>query len=144
MNKNILDYLKTQRLGVLAVEMLDGSPHGATVHFANSEDPFIFFFETNREYKKSEALFGRDESRATFVVGVDENNLITFQLDGIVRLVKEEEMELYKDVYLEKFPNKAKKIGDPKVVHFIFTPTWWRYTDWTKKGESIVLTSDGK
>jgi len=38
-DKKILDYLKDQRVGVLAVEMLDGSPHGATVHFAHTEDP---------------------------------------------------------------------------------------------------------
>lgn len=78
MNKDILNYIKSQRVGILAVEMLDGSPHGATVHFANTENPLQFFFETYREYRKAEALFGRDVSRATFVIGSDERDCLTF------------------------------------------------------------------
>ena len=79
MRKAILDFLKTERTGVLAVEMLDGSPHGATVHFANCEGPFVFYFETNRDYRKSEALLGRPKSRASFVIGIDENIMKTLQ-----------------------------------------------------------------
>src|SRR3989344_5677908 len=136
MNQEILDYIKSQRVGVLSVEMLDGSPHGATVHFANTENPLQFFFETYREYRKAEALFGRDITRASFVIGSDENNMKTLQLDGEVRLIKNE------DIYLGKFPEKKEKSKEPKVVFFTFIPKWWRFTDWTKPEGKIILTSD--
>ena len=50
MDNSVIEYLKTQRVGVLAVEMPDGSPHAATVHFAHTESPLVFYFETNRDY----------------------------------------------------------------------------------------------
>ena len=139
--QDIFDYVKTQRVGVLAVEMLDGSPHAATVHFAHNENPFIFFFETNREYRKSEALFGRDVTRASFVIGSDEIVMKTLQLDGTAQLLKENEKAMFEEVYLGKFPNKIKKMGDPSAVFFTFIPTWWRFTDWTRPEGKLILNS---
>ncbi len=143
MPKEILGYLNTQRVGVIALEMLDGSPHGATVHFTHSENPFVFYFETYREYRKCEALFGKDKSRATFVVGVNETDMKTLQLDGIVELIKPEEKEVYDKFYFDKFPEKLEKSKDPKFVFFKFTPTWWRFTDWkTPNGKLILCSTD--
>ncbi|MDQ3076051.1 MAG: pyridoxamine 5'-phosphate oxidase family protein [bacterium] len=141
MQPQILDYVKTQRIGVLAVEMLDGSPHAATVHFAHAENPLVFYFETYKEYRKAEALFGRDSSRASFVIGSDENNMKTLQIDGTVALIKPEEKLAYDSVYFGKFPNKFEKSKDPKFVFFKFTPTWWRFTDWTTPEGKVILTS---
>ena len=42
MPEEINQYLKDNNIGVLAVEMPDGSHHGATVHFAHSTTPFFF------------------------------------------------------------------------------------------------------
>ena len=85
MPPEILEYIASQRVGVLAVEMLDGAPHGATVHFAHSEKPLTFLFETYREYRKAEPLFGRECTRASLVIGFDERNMKTLQMDGVVR-----------------------------------------------------------
>ena len=142
MKSEILEFLKTQNVCVLAVEMLDGAPHAATVHFAHAEDPFVFFFETNRDYRKAEALFGRETSRASMVVGTDENTTKTFQLDGTIRLLRDDEKESYETIYLGKFPGKSKKINDPKVVRFVFTPTWWRFTDFKGSEGKLILTSE--
>ena len=144
-NKEIRDYIASQRVGVLAVEMLDGSPHAATVHLAHSENPLQFFFETSREYRKCEALFGRESTRASLVIGSDEGNLKTLQLDGVVRLLNKEvsERERFSKVYLEKFPNKKEKIRtDPKVVLFTFLPSWWRFTDWTRPEGKLIVSSE--
>ncbi len=104
MHPDIFAFLEKQRVSVLAVEMPDGSPHAATVHFAYSQNPFLFIFETYREYRKSEALFGREESRASLVVGFQEGKASkTFQLDGVVRLLSESELDL-RAKYLQKFP----------------------------------------
>ncbi len=145
MKKEIIDFIQSQRICVLAVEMLDGSPHGATVHFAYDSNTDIFFFETFREYRKSEALFGREITRATLVIGVDETNMRTLQLDGEVKLVSiGKEKELFDEVYFSKFPNKKEKALDPKLVFFSFKPTWWRFTDWTNPQGKVILTSTDK
>ncbi|HEV8601626.1 MAG TPA: pyridoxamine 5'-phosphate oxidase family protein [Patescibacteria group bacterium] len=141
MNQEILDYIKSQRIAVLAVEMMDGSPHAATVHFANTEDPLVFYFETHRDYRKSEPLYGRETTRASLVIGFDESNVKTLQLDGEVRLLKKEEKKIFDEVYLGKFPQKKDKAVDLKAVMFCFIPSWWRFTDWTKPGGKIILSS---
>ncbi len=142
MNQEILDFIKSQRIGVLAVEMLDGAPHAATVHFAHRDSPFQFFFETCREYRKCEPLFGRDRSRASLVIGCDESNMRTLQLDGEVSLVtSQDDKEIFDQIYFGKFPKKKEKAEDPKYVFFSFTPSWWRFTDWTKPEGKIIITS---
>ncbi|MBP6884261.1 MAG: pyridoxamine 5'-phosphate oxidase family protein [Candidatus Pacebacteria bacterium] len=141
MNPEILDFLNTQRVSALAIEMLDGSPHVATVHFTHTENPFLFYFETYREYRKAEALFGRDASRASLVIGFGESVMKTFQLDGEVRLLRDDEREHFDSVYFQKFPERKEKSKDPKFVCFVFEPKWWRYTDWTKPTGKFVLTS---
>ena len=144
MQKEIIEYINTQRVGVLAVEMLDGAPHGATVHFAFDEKNTIFYFETYREYKKAEALFGRDISRASFVIGTSEDTKITLQIDGEVALIKEEERANYHTIYFNKFPKKIEKSKDPKFVSFKFTPKWWRFTDWTNPNGKLIINSNEK
>ncbi|HTR19136.1 MAG TPA: pyridoxamine 5'-phosphate oxidase family protein [Candidatus Paceibacterota bacterium] len=139
MTPEILEYLKGQRVGVFAIEMLDGSPHAATVHFANT-DELVFIFETEKGYRKTEALVGREISRASMVVGSNESEMKTLQLDGTAQLLADEKLKM---VYLAKFPKKQGKLHDPNAVMFMFTPTWWRFTDWTAPEGKIVVTSDG-
>jgi uncharacterized protein YhbP (UPF0306 family) len=145
MQQDILNYLKTQRICVLSVEMMDGSPHAATVHFAHNESPLLLMFMTDRQYRKSEPLHGREKSRASVVVGVDESNMKTLQMDGEVRLLKDDEIELFKNVYLEKFPKKIQGSAEPGAVIFGFFPSWWRFTDWTDKSQGkVILSSQDK
>lgn len=138
----LLDYLKDKRVGVLAVEMRDGTPHAATVHFALASEPPVFVFETSRRYRKAEPLL-EGATRASFVVGFSEEPpQKTLQLDGEARLLTEAESAL-KDAYLAKFPEKAAKAGDPDNVFFLFAPTWWRFTDWADPRGKTVYLSDG-
>ncbi|MBI5470157.1 pyridoxamine 5'-phosphate oxidase family protein [Candidatus Kaiserbacteria bacterium] len=140
MNQEILAYLKSQRVGVFAIEMLDGSPHAATVHYANTDGP-VFIFETDRVYRKSEPLLARKESRASMVVGSNEGDMKTLQLDGIASMIAEDSPLL--ETYFAKFPEKKAKYAPPKSLFFTFTPTWWRFTDWTKpKGKTIATSND--
>lgn len=142
MNKAILDFVKKQRAAVLAVEMMDGSPHAATVHFANSDNPLVFYFETNKTYRKSEALFGREKTRASLVVGTTEEEMKTLQLDGVVELLKDEDADKYVSIYLGKFPEKKEKSKGPEFVRFTFTPTWWRFTDFTAPTGKTIISSE--
>lgn len=141
MQKEIIDYIENQHVGVLAVEMLDGSPHAATVHFASKNNPLIFFFETCKDYRKNEPLSGKETTRASFVIGFDETNMKTLQLDGIARLIKTDEQEEFDLVYYGKFPHKKGKFYGSPAVFFRFEPTWWRFTDWTRPEGKLIITS---
>lgn len=141
MDQRIVDYLKTQRIAVIAVEMPDGSPHAATVHFAHSENPLVFYFETNRSYRKSEPLLKNKSTKASLVIGFDEKKPKTFQLDGEVQLVKPEEEETFTKIYLGKFKEKKKKLEDTSFIHFTFIPKWWRFSDFTDPEGKLILTS---
>lgn len=130
--------LDQQTTGVLAVKMLDGSPHGATVHFAYQSDTFKFIFLTTPTYRKLEPLRVGD-TPATFVVGTTEEFNKTLQLDGIAKLEDTQEL---RDIYFTKFPKKLDK--HPDDVLFTFTPTWWRFTDWTVPEGKTIWNSDGE
>ncbi len=142
MKPEIIEYINTQRICVLAVEMLDGSPHAATVHFAHQSEPSVFYFETSKTYRKCEPLFGRAESRASVVIGSDENNMKTLQMDGVVKIVSGKEKENFDKVYFGKFPNKIAKSYGFENVYFSFSPTWWRFTDWTGPNGKVILYSE--
>lgn len=142
MKKEIIDFIQSQRVCVLAVEMLDGSPHASTVHFAYDEKTDTFFFETNRAYRKYEPLSGREITRASIVIGTDESNMKTLQLDGeVTSIVEGIEKEVFSEIYFSKFPNKQAKASDPALVFFSFKTTWWRFTDWTQPQGKVILTS---
>ena len=143
MPEEVIDFINSQFLSVLSVEMMDGSPHGATVHFAFSNSPLLFLFETHRSYRKCEALFGRPASRASLVIGFNENNRKTLQMDGEVRLMEEDsERIMFNRIYFKKFPKKKEKYQDSSFVFFSFTPLWWRYTDWEHPGGKRILSSE--
>lgn len=138
MNQVILDYIKSQRVGVLAVEMLDGTPHGSTVHFAHVENPLTFIFLSTPTYRKLEPL-RKGETAASFVIGTGEDVMKTLQMDGQATLAGTEEL---RKIYFTKFPEKLDK--HPEDIFFVFTPAWWRYTDWTLPEGKTIFTSDGK
>ena len=141
MHPEAMAFLGQNRVCVIAIEMPDGAPHAATVHYAHADGP-VLLFETDRKYRKAEALFGRPVSRASISVGFEEGqNSKTLQMDGEASLIPNSD-PLIQDVYLVKFPEKAKKIDGPDVIFFKFKPTWWRFTDWSKPKGKTVLASN--
>lgn len=140
MNQEILDFIKSQRISVLAVEMGDGTPHAASLGFSHLESPLLFFFETLRNSRKGEVISTNKTTKASMVIGFSENPMKTLQLDGSVSTVDEKEKI---QSYLEKFPQKKDKLANKnEIVFFQFTPNWWRYTDWTKPEGKLVLSSE--
>lgn len=140
--KHVIEYINPQRVSVLSLEMLDGSPYGSTVHFAYDPESNVFLFETSLGYKKSEVLLGKEKTRASLVIGVDESNMKTLQIDGESRLLKDDEKDLFDKVYFAKFPDKKEKNYGKPVVLFLFTPTWWRFTDWTGPDGKVIIGTD--
>ena len=142
MNKEVVTFLRTQRVGVLAVLMPNGKPHAASLHFAHCEGPFVFFFETQKSYQKAEPLLAQEKTNASFVVGVDDSNMKTVQLDGTISIITDEEKELFESTYYTKFPEKMQSKGDAGALFFKFVPDFWKFTDWTRPEGKFVLKSE--
>ncbi len=140
MREEILNYLTTQRVGVLAVEMLDGSPHAATVHFAHTINPFEFIFLTERGYRKFETLLKKNEARASLVIGTQDGEMKTVQMDGV--LIETSTTD-HQKIYRDKFTEKDLTNLDDNDVFVVFKPTWWRYTEWSPSGEKTIFNQDG-
>ncbi len=140
MNEEALTYLTTQRVGVLAVEMPDGSPHVATVHFAHTTNPLEFIFLTERGYRKFEPLLQKKEVRSALVIGTQDGEMKTVQMNGILTETNDtNHIKIYCDKFIEKdFTNL-----DDNDVFVVFKPTWWRYTVWTLPEGKTVFNSDG-
>src|SRR6185436_6280127 len=140
MHPEALEFLGKNRVCVIAIEMPDGAPHAATVHYAHADGP-VLLFETDRKYRKAEALMAKPVSRASISVGFDEGpNSKTLQMDGEASLIDKND-PMISNVYLAKFPEKVKKTDAPDAIFFRFKPIWWRYTDWSKPRGKTVFTS---
>jgi uncharacterized protein YhbP (UPF0306 family) len=140
MNEQILNFIKSKRVGVLAVQMPDGSPHAATIHFAYEEEPLVFLFETSPETKKASVFKIKQETEASFVIGTDAADTKTLQMNGIAKAVTLVEKENFEEKYFGRFPEKKGKHANQ--FSFIFTPTWWRFTDWNTPEGKKILSSD--
>lgn len=132
----VLEFLKTQRIGVLAIAMPDGTPHGSTLHFACVEKPLSFVFLSAPDSEKIETL-KKAPTPASFVVGVNEEVMKTVQMRGVAQLA---DTESIRRAYFETFPEKLNK--HPDSIFFTFIPTWWRFTDWTHPEGKKIYTSD--
>lgn len=143
MNETILNYIASQKIGVISVAMSDGSPHSSTVHFAHmetaSQDLPSILIMTDRSYKKCEPIITNGKTPASFVIGFDESEMKTLQMDGHINFADEDMVKL---PYFTKFPDKRKFYQEPNSVFLIFTPTWWRYTDFNAQDGNKIISSD--
>lgn len=133
MNDIVAKYLDAERVGVLAMESEDGSPHGAVVHFACNVEPLEILIGTSVKTKKGMIIHNRGEVRASFVVGTDEERMVTFQANGVVRVVESGGNEDWEKKYLGKFPEKEARVISPESLRLVFVPSWWRWSDMKNK-----------
>lgn len=140
MNENILNYIKSQRIAVLGVQKLDGAPHSATVHFGQTEDPLQFIILTARDSKKCESIVANGKCKASLVLGTSEEAMKTLQLEGDLEFTEDESII---NTYFTKFPEKREKFTPGGHDAFLlFTPTWWKYSDYTVAPDQRITESE--
>ncbi len=141
MQAEILSYLNTQSVGVLALERTDGSPHAAVLHYVYSTTLNALLFETHKDSRKADLLISKNTTRASFVLGTDESTKTILQIDGVVHVLTQEERVIFEQEYIGKFQKKAEKVKDENIICFKFIPTWWRFIDWSSPEGKKVLAS---
>jgi len=140
MHEEMMEFIGEERTAVLAVEMLDGSPHAATLHFVHAENPLKIIFLTDRTYRKAEPILQKGTTRASVVIGTEEACMKTLQLDGTISLTNAEQ---YIEAYYTKFIDKDRAKLNEQDIFLEFTPVWSRYTDWTKPEGKTTFDSQG-
>jgi general stress protein 26 len=68
-----------------------------------------------------------------FVIGCDEE--ITLQYEGEAEEPKGIELERYKEVYFEKWPDGVERENWPDITYFRVRPKWIRYSDFKVPGQ---------
>jgi general stress protein 26 len=132
MDENTKAFLKNHRISVLGVLQDDGVVHSATMHFASSSDPLVFFFMTEKNSIKCKSLQDKSARKASLVIGFNEEEMVTFQAEGEVSFLTEENKELGWETYVKKYPNRVNGKEDPDVVILQFIPSWARFSDYSK------------
>lgn len=135
MDKNVISFLQHHRISVLSVLQSDGSIHSATLHYATIENPLSFVFMTGKKSQKCQSLLDGSEQVASLVVGFSEEEFVTFQAQGKVKMVEKSDNEKWQ-IYIDKYPSRSKGRENPEYVLLQFTPLNWKYTD--MKGDSPV------
>ncbi len=139
MDQKIFDFLAKHRVCSLTTLLPDGSPHAAALHYSHSGNPPVLYFSVENTGKKCEALLDGSDGKASVVIGFSEEEWVTLQLDGDIRIHRKDELPSIHAVHYAKHPNAAQYKNDPATVFLVFAPTWWRFTDYNTKPPTILL-----
>jgi general stress protein 26 len=138
-DKKVRDYVSGQRVCALTTLKRDGSPHAAIMHYSQTTDPFYLYFSADQTQIKIESLFDGTEHLASVAIGFSEDEWITLQMDGTVRLIMDkEDIKTIKKIHYKKISTSQVFESDPNTVFLRFTPIWWRYTDFNEDPPEII------
>jgi len=122
----VYQFMKSERLAVLATAKEDGRPEAALMGFAVTPQLEIIF-DTVKSSRKYPNL--NKNPRVALVIGCTTE--ITVQYEGIAQeLQSEEELAKYKKTYFEAFPDGPARQSWPGITYFVVRPTWVRYCDY--------------
>ena len=131
----VLEFMRSQSLGVETSVSSSGSPQAAVVGFVVTER-FEIFFDTVNSTRKVGNL--RKDPQIAFVIGLSESDERTVQFQGIVDEPNGTELEQLKELYFRQFPDGRKRLKLPGLVYFSARPTWLRFSDFTQSPPEIA------
>ncbi|KKU29320.1 MAG: hypothetical protein UX80_C0005G0014 [Candidatus Amesbacteria bacterium GW2011_GWA2_47_11b] len=131
MDQKILDFLAKEKVSALSVCMPDGTCHNAAMHYSHIAEPLTIYIQTENTSKKMAGLKDGQPVAASVVVGFNEQEMKTLQMDGQIQLIADASKlpDIHKIRYA-KHPSAEQYKSDPATVFLAFTPTWYRYTDY--------------
>jgi general stress protein 26 len=128
----VYEYMKKERLGVLATVAEDGQPEAALMGMAVTRELEIIF-DTVKSSRKYPNL--KKNARVAWVVGCTTE--ITVQYEGIAEELSGEELVKYKKTYFAAFPDGPVRESWPGITYFVVRPTWVRYCDYNPESRRI-------
>lgn len=137
MDSKIVEFINKQRVCSLTTLLKDGSPHASAMHYSHINSPFEIYIQTENSSKKCEALLTGKSTKASIVIGFDEKEFKTLQLDGDIKLINKNKLADIHKIHYKKHPDAKQWKDDPATVFLIFKPIWWRYTEYKPKFMAI-------
>jgi general stress protein 26 len=138
MDSKVLDFLTNHRVSSLTTLLKDGTPHGAALHYSHKSDPLTLYFSTENTSRKCQRLLNGESVKAAVVIGHSEEEWLTLQMEGEVKIVPKNELEEVQKIHYKKLPSSEAWKNDPTTVILAFTPTWWRFTDLNTEPYTIL------
>lgn len=122
--KDVLDFIKKQKLAVLSTVNKDNKPESAVLEFGETDnfEIIVDMYNTSRKYKNMQT-----NPIVSLVIGWDEN--ITVQYEGVASELFDEEKLKYQLIYWAKNPKAKRWAKREGIVYFKITPKWIRYSD---------------
>ena len=129
--KKILDFIKTQILGVISTVSPDSNPESAVVAFSETDNLELIFgsFSDTRKNKNLQS-----NNKVSFVIGWGD---ITVQYEGLAQELSGGEAIKAREIHLFKNPGSKKYAFDEKQRFFKITPIWVRYYDFNYDPEKV-------
>jgi hypothetical protein len=134
--RELLDFMRAQRHGVIATTGAEGAPQAALVGIVVTDD-FELFFDTLDSTRKAANL--RARARVAFVVGgyeADANR--TVQLEGVADEPAGVDLDELKHLYFERFIDGPARQAWKGLIYVRVTPMWLRYSDFRSDPPTIV------
>ena len=120
----LYDFIAKRKLAVLASVAKTNSPQSALVGIAVTPDLEIVF-DTVKSSRKYPNLIS--EPACSFVIGWTGEQ--TVQYEGAAEELGGAELERYKKVYSQAWPDGPARQSWPGIVYFVVRPAWIRYSD---------------
>lgn len=136
----VQEIIRTRRSCVLSVESKDGV-HSAAMLYSHSSDYASLYFQSESSTEKMSLIQDVLVSRAAVVIGTTEEEKITLQLRGKIRLISDlTELKSVKDIHYAKHPLSQPYESD-KTVFLEFIHDWYRLTDYRVKPPQLTHSS---
>ena len=140
MSPGLAKFLDQERAATVAVPIdSNGTIHAAALGYWHTGNPLRFYFVTDKATEKCRLLVEKGSVQAACVVGTVVGVDFCLQMRGQIKIVNSADFKETIDKYYAKRGNRHDDIDDPKNVLMEFTPTWARYTDYTKGCDRHML-----
>ena len=137
MNKKILNFLVKHSVCSLTTLLEDGSPHAAAMHYSHAGPAPEVYIQTENTSKKCQDLLKGKSVKASIVVGFSEEEFKTLQMDGSIKVLPGTKLLGVHNIHYKKHPEAKQWKDDPATLFLVFTPKWWRYTEYKPKFVAI-------
>jgi general stress protein 26 len=134
--RELLEFMRTQRLAVQASVSPAGAAQAAVVGIAVSDELEIVFdtLETTRKVHN----LRRNERIALVLGGLSPGDERTVQYEGVADEPGGTERERIKGIYYDAWPDGAARATWPGLVYVRVRPTWIRFSDFNCDPPQIV------
>jgi hypothetical protein len=131
--KALVDFLRRQRYGVVSSVAANGAPQSALVGIATTAELEIVFdtLSTTRKYANLQA-----RPSCAFAIGWSGEQ--TVQLEGEAIFPHGAELERYREIYFEAWPDGRDRLHWKGITHIVVQPRWIRYSDFDRDPPLIV------